>query len=81
MVGSAFVYSTYVGIICDPLIEFIINRHPQNKSMMVKTASAIDVPFGRRRPSCQGTFLNPLVTPLCLGSLDFLILIYEVSTA
>ena len=63
----AFVYSTYVGIICDPLIELIINRPPLNKSTMVKTASAINVPFGRRRSYDTTVFATPLGRPLPQG--------------
>ncbi len=64
---SASSYFIYVGIICDPSIEFIINRLLQNKSMMANMASAIDVPFGRWRSYDKGAFLCPLGTPLRIG--------------
>ena len=63
----AFVYSTYVGIICDPLIELIINWPPQYKSTMVKTASAINVPFGRWHSYDTAAFATTLVRPLRQG--------------
>ena len=64
---SAFHFATYVGIVCDPSIEFIINRPRQNKTTMAKTASVIDVPLVRRSSYDTGTFLNPLGTPLRKG--------------
>ena len=65
---GAFVYSTYVGIISDPLIEFIINWPPQNKSTMVKTASVIMF--------CLGDVVTPLRQGFVMRAFDFLILIY-----
>ena len=64
---SACRFTTYVGIVCDPSIEFIINRPRRNKTTMAKTASAIDVPLVQRRSYDTGTFLNPLGTPLREG--------------
>jgi hypothetical protein len=65
---GVFVYSTYVGIVSEPLIEFIINWQPQNKLTMVETASVIMFRLGY------------VLTPLCQGfvmrAFDFLILIY-----
>ena len=65
---GAFVYSTYVGIISDPLIEFIINWPPQNKLKMVKTASMIMF--------CLGDVVTPLRQEFVMRAFDFLILIY-----
>jgi len=65
---GAFVYSTYVGIVSDPLIEFIINWPPQNKSMMVKMASAIMFRLG--------DVVMPLHQRFVMRALDFLIIIY-----
>jgi len=64
---SAFLNSLNVGIVCDPSIEFIINRSQRNKTTMAKTDSAINVPLVRRRSYDTGTFLNPLGTPLRNG--------------
>ena len=55
--------STYVGIVSDPFIEFIINRRSQNKTTMVKTASAMDLPFGGRRQYDTVCFLKVLGRP------------------
>ena len=60
-------FATYIGIVCDPSIEFIINRPRRNKTTMAKTASAIIVPLVGRRSYDTGTFLNPLGTPLRKG--------------
>ena len=65
---GVFVYSTYVGIVSDPLIEFIINWPQKNKSMMVKTASAIMFRLG--------DVVTPLRQGFVMRAFDFLILIY-----
>ncbi len=56
---SACCFTTYVGIVCDPSIEFIINRPRRNKTTMAKTASAIDVPLVQRLSYDTGTSLTP----------------------
>ncbi len=65
---GVFVYSTYVGIVSDPLIEFIINWPPQNKLTMVKMASVIMF--------CLGNLVTPLRQGFVMRAFDFLILIY-----
>ena len=70
-----FLFATYVGIVSDPSIEFIINWPQQNKTtMMAKAASAINVPLVQQRSYDMGTFLNPLGKPLRkrfdVGALD-----------
>ena len=45
---SAVSNSTYVGIVSDPSIEFIINRRSQNKTTMAKR------PAQSMLPSCNG---------------------------
>ncbi len=65
---GAFVYSTYVGIISEALIEFIINWPPQNKLTMVKTASVIMFRLG--------DIVTPLRQGFVMRAFDFLILIY-----